>query len=608
MRNGFAFGLLKGWWAGVEPQAADQWTPCYSEDAWADCLYRNGFSGLDVSIPDYNDVECHEASIMISSASSTPEDTHKTPEFAIIVSEGSEPQSLIASLLQTLVTGKYESSCEIFTLPEIASRQDIAAPFCIFLVEIETPLLSTIEADGFAQLQKIFTSTRGLLWITKDSQETPKPSQFHMVDGLSRTLRSENPQLKFVRLALEARSEPKIKDLHLIVNILYHTIQTAVEDLEMEYEQLDGFLCVNRVIETKDMNAMLAESTAPQQHQIMRLGQMPPLELSVSTLGSLEALEYHEDIASTQSLGHDEVIVQTKAIGVNSRDFQAVMGQLNTKDLGTECSGVIQDAGRDSGFTRGERVYVSTLSTARTHVRCKALCVARIPDWMSFTDAAAVPTTALVAFHAIVNIARLVDGESILIHHAAGGVGQMAIQIAKHLGARLFVTTSTQDKTEFLKDVYDIPEDHIFSSRETTFVQGIMRLTSGEGVDVVLNSRSGEGQIASWECVARFGRFVELALKSNASESSLPFTNSAKNISFFTVNLPEIIHERPCLIRELLKGVGGLIDEGRLRPPTPVRVFQASESEQAFAFFQDRENFGKCVIECAPDSMISVSD
>ena len=120
-------------------------------------------------------------------------------------------------------------------------------------------------------------------------------------------------------------------------------------------------------------------------------------------------------------------------------------------------------------------------------------------------------TTAWIAFR---DVSRLQPGETVLIHSAAGGTGQAAIQIAQYIGAVVLATVGTESKAQFLTKQYGIPGDRISSSRDpTSFARGVKRVTSGKGVDVVFNSLSGEGLRESWECIAPYGRFVEIGKK-----------------------------------------------------------------------------------------------
>jgi len=93
-----------------------------------------------------------------------------------------------------------------------------------------------------------------------------------------------------------------------------------------------------------------------------------------------------------------------------------------------------------------------------------------------------------------------------LIHAAAGGVGQMAIQIAQMVGAQVIATVGSPAKRQLLKDSFGLQDDQIFSSRDESFVEGVNKMTGGRGVDVALNSLAGPLLQATWNCMAAFGR------------------------------------------------------------------------------------------------------
>ena len=117
------------------------------------------------------------------------------------------------------------------------------------------------------------------------------------------------------------------------------------------------------------------------------------------------------------------------------------------------------------------------------------------------------------------------------------GLGQAAIQLAKHIGAEIFVTVGNLEKRRLIMREYQIPEDHIFNSRDTTFAKGILRMTNGRGVDVVLNSLAGEALRQTWECIAMFGRFIEVGKKDILANSGLEMMPFLRNVTFASVNL-----------------------------------------------------------------------
>lgn len=155
---------------------------------------------------------------------------------------------------------------------------------------------------------------------------------------------------------------------------------------------------------------------------------------------------------------------------------------------------------------------------------------------------------------------------------------------------------------------YNIPASHIFSSRGISFIQGVQALTGGRGVDVVFNSLSGEGLVASWECIAPFGRFVEIGKKDILAHNSLPMFAFEKNVSFSALDLSQISRERPDIARKALEEVLALVVQGVLSPAEPLHVFGISELEKALRELQSGKTMGKVVVELKPDDMVDVSE
>jgi NADPH:quinone reductase-like Zn-dependent oxidoreductase len=157
-------------------------------------------------------------------------------------------------------------------------------------------------------------------------------------------------------------------------------------------------------------------------------------------------------------------------------------------------------------------------------------------------------------------------------------------------------------------DKFGIPEDHIFSSRNTSFAQGIMRVTKGYGVDVVLNSLSGDGLRASWECVAPYGRFVEIGKADIKANSSLPMASFAKNVSFSAVDLFHIAQSDEELTSRLLNTTMDLLTRGLIEHPSPLHIYPGSEVEQAFRYLQSGRSSGRIVIGIDHDDVVPVSN
>ena len=111
-----------------------------------------------------------------------------------------------------------------------------------------------------------------------------------------------------------------------------------------------------------------------------------------------------------------------------------------------------------------------------------------VPDEWSLAEAATVPVVYTTAYYALIIRGALSQGDKVLIHSAAGGVGQAAIRICQNMNCEIFVTVGNNDKREFIKQEFNIPDENIFNSRDLSFERLIKERTKGLGVDIVLNS------------------------------------------------------------------------------------------------------------------------
>lgn len=122
------------------------------------------------------------------------------------------------------------------------------------------------------------------------------------------------------------------------------------------------------------------------------------------------------------------------------------------------------------------------------------------------------------------------------------------IQIAQYVGAEIFVTVSSADRVELMKDL-GIKEDYIFSSRGLSFSKGIARMTNGEGVDVIINTLTGEQLRQTWASISPFGRFIELGKRDVSANGKLEMKHFAANVSFSLVNIQVQSHPSPSASR-----------------------------------------------------------
>ncbi|WP_455272969.1 SDR family NAD(P)-dependent oxidoreductase [Rhizobium herbae] len=300
--------------------------------------------------------------------------------------------------------------------------------------------------------------------------------------------------------------------------------------------------------------------------------------------------------------GPDDVVVAVAATGLNFRDVMWAMGLLPEEALedgfagatiGMELSGHVVAIGSGvKDLSVGDAVMAIAPAAFSTHVVVSRSGVARLPETVSPVAAATVPVAFLTAYYAMIELGRIRAGETILIHGAAGGVGLAALQVAKLAGAKVIATAGTREKRRFLKM---LGADHVFDSRSLAFVNDILGVTGGEGVDLVLNSLFAEAMEQSLSLVKPFGRFLELGKRDYYGDSKIGLRPFRRNISYFGIDADQLLVNAPDLTKRIFTEIGALFEEGKL-VPLPYRAFGFDEIGNAFRLMQNAGHIGKIIV------------
>ncbi|KAI0891078.1 putative polyketide synthase [Annulohypoxylon nitens] len=351
-------------------------------------------------------------------------------------------------------------------------------------------------------------------------------SPISLVQGLARTLRMENSGQIFATVGIDTSQTAALG-----ANI-EHSLRNFLRGVhsghyEPELVQIGDMLHIPRVYGNNSLNRQPFGKS--------------DTRLKVRQAGLLDTL-YFEQTSYAGPLASDEIEVRIKAVG-----------RIPDDKLGCECSGVVVGAGSNCNLRPGDHVLVCGLDTFRSLLRCKELLAVKIPDGMTLTSASSLAVNFITAYHSLVVIARLSPGESVLVHSGAGGTRQAAIQIAKFCGAQVFTTVGSPEKKELLNTLYDIPLGNILNSRDLSFASGIKRLT-----------QAGDALVASWGCVASFGRFIEIGKKDIISHNKLQMHQFARNVSFSAVDIAAMVSEKPRLIRDALVAISDMFNRNIL--------------------------------------------
>ncbi len=330
-------------------------------------------------------------------------------------------------------------------------------------------------------------------------------------------------------------------------------------------------------------------------------GAAAAMRLAIGRPGMLDTLGW-DRVAAPAAPAPGQVAIQVHAAGLNFRDVMWAMGLLPDEalldgfagpTLGLECAGIVSAVGADvTAFAPGDRVMAFAPASMGSHAVTEAHAVMRMPGHMGFAAAATVPVAFLTVAYSLGHLAQLQPGERVLVHGGAGGVGLAAIQYARLKGAVVFATAGSQPKRAMLRR---LGVDAVLDSRSLQFADEVMRLTGGQGVDVVLNSVSGEAMELSLGLLRPFGRFLELGKRDFYGNTAVGLRPLRQNISYFGVDADQLPLRRPALAASLFAEVAGLMEEGALRP-LPYRAFDASDASEAFRLMQASGHVGKIVL------------
>ncbi|MEU8270283.1 type I polyketide synthase [Sphaerisporangium sp. NPDC049002] len=386
--------------------------------------------------------------------------------------------------------------------------------------------------------------------------------------GLVRTAQTENPQ-RLVLLDVDARQTSK--------DALPGAIRTALAGGESQLAVREGRLLAARVVPYPVHQAAL----------------VPPglsgWRLEVTDQGGLDALALVDAPELTGGLEPGQVRVALRAAGLNFRDVLITLGMLADRRVLREGAGVVVEVGAEvAGVRPGDRVMGLFPNGAGPVTVTDHRLVAPIPaDW-SFAQAAGVPVVFLTAFHALVDLAGLRQGESLLVHAGAGGVGMAAIQLARHLGAEVYATAS-EGKWDTLRGL-GVDDGRIASTRDPAFGRRFLGATGGRGMDVVLNSLAREFVDASLDLLPRGGRFIEMGKTDLRDPDEIAKTHPGVAYQAFDLLLLE-----PDRVQRMFVELARLFERGVLQP-LPVTCWDIRQAPRAFRFMSQARHVGKIVL------------
>jgi acyl transferase domain-containing protein/NAD(P)-dependent dehydrogenase (short-subunit alcohol dehydrogenase family)/aryl carrier-like protein len=499
-------------------------------------------------------------------------------------------QTLAANLVARLQADGYSTHLvnpgESFDLKQIGSLVG-----CLHLSSLSAtlddpagPLLPLLEmAQQVEKYQilppRLFTVTRRCQAADPEGNMEVEP-QASPVWGLVRVLATEDPALKATLIDVEDEDS----DAERVYRELF-----CQQAEEVAYRQ--GVRYIQRC-RRFPLSQQTPVPVAPLPGQDYRLTCERP--------GTLEAMEW--SVPAPEALKPNEVRVKIAAAGLNFSDVMRVLGLYPTEGvLGIEMAGTVSELGSEvEDLKTGDRVMGIAPGAFASQVVVPRSFLVRTPAELSDAQAAAMPLVFVTAYYALVTVGRLKARETILIHTASGGLGLAAIQVAREVGARVITTAGTPEKVQFLKD---LGVKHVFDSRSTSFVDGVLGVKP-EGVDVVLNSLAGEGLTGGLSVLGRFGRFLDVTKRDIYNDLRVGLSPFRKGLSYHAIDLEQVINYDRETIQELLKFLVADVIDGRVQPLPIQATFPYGQAVEAFRCLSQAKHIGKIVLEAEVPKLV----
>lgn len=597
----FTFGFLKGWWLFEDASFRMQDSPLLGISHWKKILSDTGFKKVNVSVNDiHSDYELWQnvfiaesnGVVKVHSKAETQSAKKEVKELSVKNIESCGKQKKMVTKIvkkptkiKKMVRKKVEAPKDNYTFV----KEKISLCICesLEMEHSEIDFEKSFVEYGIDSILAVdlVTQVNNTLGIVL---RTTVLFDYVNVEELTKYI-TKNYGNKLLPEVMEEVEE----EIEIEVEV-EEEIEVEVEDedtVETESEAIDKTIASPPV--SNEEEKIDAESSCE-----LDLEKGTSYGLVIDRPKSVDQIAISE--FQIREPNEDEVQIKTNAASINFGDILCVKGLYPNMPTypfvpGFEVSGIVTKTGENvKDIKPGEYVIGLLNGTLGGHsalVNCNQMYVCKKPDNISFVDASAFAVVFLTVWRAFEK-AEVGNGDRILIQTAAGGIGLIAVQMAKLRGAEIFATVGEQKKADYL---VKMGVKHIINYRTEDFKEKILQLTDNKGMDVVLNTLSGDAIQKGIDILAPEGRYVEIALTGLKSAGKLNLTRMLENQDFYSVDLSKIMKKSPETAKKYMNIMQEYLQKGEVKP-TVGKVFPAKNIKEAYQYMEERGNIGKVVL------------
>lgn len=581
----FVFGLLPGWWPATKDGRS--MSPVVDEAQWDTLLRQSGFSGADLCLRDYADQESHLMSIICATAEGLPGGGNVSSTEVTIVTEpeSSLQEDLAKSIITQLSTNGFHNT-RLITLSDAVQDGDISpSSAMITLFDAgEKALLSRLDTDNFKLLKNLLLNAKNILWVSNGGGYKPDPSH-GMIDGFAKVFNTEQPRSKLTTLALEdiGTETTQASTVSTIVSVLLQVLGNANPYALEDYRMLEGVLHISRI--QNDTAISQALSGNKTEIKILEAAKPFSLELQASSL-LIRQDEYTDAV-----LQAGEVEIDVRAMGI-SADESSI---LSKTEFGREYAGIIKQTGSRSSFLPGDRVCAYSFDLPRSNIRVREKALIRIPDSVSFVEAATLPRDLLTVGYLTQRTVNICTKDVVLIHGGHNRVAKLLINHLTGYGCKILVTVPTMEDEETIQKLF----------KGVTTRASMSSSCFPTGCATVVVDFTGTSDISDLaQCISPFGQMISVITAStqNATRNIL---SVPVNISFKFVDMEQVIrnwvHDQPRMPSRCL------VDRSVVDDSAKVQSLSLASLSSGVSILTSIDEEARGVIEFDNQDMIAVS-
>ena len=550
--TGLLLGTFSDFWNGsLDPNFPRHDGPFVDKESWKKLLVQAGFSGIDFMLDDF--AVQPSSTVIVGTATAAcclPVQVDAPKVDGLTIVYRNTPTRLL-SIFEHFAISKGLP----LDITSLSNSHPAKYTQLLFLADTDAPLFSDVNSDEWLKLRAILQQATCILWVTNGGLISGRQPLFSIVAGFVRALKTERHNLRISTLDLDHDLDSGSLDdiCNTIYNLLKKIREDDIDDYNLEYRQKDGVMyrsslqpddVLNRTWRSKGQKLMNTES--------LQLESLKDTALSLEVdSGSLTTVSFKPAAVFNEPLSDYCAEICISAIDMGSDAITALKGNCNFNEILHGFSGVIRHVGRKvNDLIPGDRVCGVALGIFGKIARIEASFCQKVTMSTSFEEAATVPIPFCSAAHGLINLARLAQGESVLIHAGNDGVIWAVFQISKLCGAEIFVTVSSKEyKQELLNSGLGVQEDHVFWLQEGNIAESILDRTGGKGVDVIFSCVHDEMADIYWQSVNAFPRLIELQRKNSPHRQFDMRMLQGKGVTISSFNIEAVAQAKPAIIK-----------------------------------------------------------